>query len=204
MTRPAPLLRTERLVLRLPEPADVASIVRYYTRNAEHFAPTDPPRPSAFLTPGFWHDQVRQARREYEADMTLRLLLFRRPPGHDRGETEVLGTANFTQIVRGPLQACYLGYGLDRQAEGQGLMTEGLACAIRHVFAPQEPTAGNEPRGLGLHRIMANHLPDNARSAGVLQRLGFTVEGVAREYLFIRGEWRDHVLNSLVNREWRG
>jgi ribosomal-protein-alanine N-acetyltransferase len=193
MSRPAPLLKTDRLVLRLPEPADVPAIVRYYSRNAEHFAPTDPPRPTAFLTPTFWYDQVRQARREQEAEMTLRLVLFRRMPGQDRGETEVVGTANFTQIVRGPLQACYLGYGLDRQAEGQGLMTEGLQAAIAHVFGT-----------LGLHRIMANHLPDNARSAAVLQRLGFTVEGVAREYLFIRGAWRDHVLTSRVNPDWRG
>ncbi|MBC7910537.1 MAG: alanine acetyltransferase, partial [Pyrinomonadaceae bacterium] len=28
---------------------------------------------------------------------------------------------------------------------------------------------------------------------------GFTVEGYARDYLLIDGEWRDHVLTSLTN-----
>ncbi len=193
MTRPPPLLVTERVVLRLAEPSDVAAIVHYYTRNIEHFAPTDVPRPVEFLTPGYWLDQVRRSRREHAEGSSLRLLMFRRVAGQRRGEPEVLGTANFTQFVRGPLQACYLGYGLDGTAQGQGFMTEGLQAAIGYVFA-----------ALDLHRVMANHLPDNGRSAKVLNRLGFQVDGLARQYLFIDGAWRDHVLNSLVNANWRG
>ena len=50
-----------------------------------------------------------------------------------------------------------------------------------------------------MHRIMANHRPENERSARLLQRLGFTREGLARDYLYIDGAWRDHVLTSLVN-----
>lgn len=193
MTRPLPLLVTERVVLRLAEPEDVPAIVHYYTRNTKHFAATDPQRPVGFLTPAYWFDQVRRSRREHAEGLSLRLLMFRRVAGQRRGETEVLGTANFTQIVRGPLQACYLGYGLDGAAESQGYMTEGLRAAVGYVFAT-----------LDLHRVMANHLPENARSAKVLNRLGFQVDGLARDYLFIGGAWRDHVLNSLVNANWRG
>lgn len=46
---------------------------------------------------------------------------------------------------------------------------------------------------------MANYMPANARSAAVLQRLGFTIEGTARDYLFLAGAWQDHVLTSLTN-----
>ena len=59
---------------------------------------------------------------------------------------------------------------------------------------------------LGLHRIMANHMPDNERSAGLLKSLGFEREGYAREYLYINGRWEDHVLNALINPDpgrWR-
>jgi ribosomal-protein-alanine N-acetyltransferase len=31
-----------------------------------------------------------------------------------------------------------------------------------------------------------------------LQRLGFRVEGLARNYLYINGAWRDHVLTALT------
>lgn len=51
---------------------------------------------------------------------------------------------------------------------------------------------------LKLHRVMANHMPGNERSAGLLKSLGFEIEGYAKEYLLIDGKWEDHVLNSLL------
>jgi ribosomal-protein-alanine N-acetyltransferase len=101
---------------------------------------------------------------------------------------DLVGTINLTQIARGPFQACYLGFGLDERAVGRGLMQEALEVTV--AFAFQE---------LALHRVMANHLPENLRSARVLRRLGFCVEGYARDYLYIAGAWRDHVLTSLTN-----
>ena len=38
---------------------------------------------------------------------------------------------------------------------------------------------------------------------GLLRRLGFVVEGYARDYLFLNGQWRDHVMTSLTNPDWR-
>jgi ribosomal-protein-alanine N-acetyltransferase len=99
----------------------------------------------------------------------------------------VVGTVSFTNIRRGPLQACELGYGLDFRYQGRGLMTEALRAACTYAF-----------NAMGLHRIQANHLPENLRSAAVLRRLGFVVEGYARDYLLINGHWRDHVLTALV------
>ena len=32
-----------------------------------------------------------------------------------------------------------------------------------------------------------------------LRRLGFVVQGYARDYLHIDGEWRDHILTALTN-----
>jgi len=52
---------------------------------------------------------------------------------------------------------------------------------------------------LRLHRIMANYRPENERSARLLERLGFVREGIARDYLFVDGAWRDHVLTSLTH-----
>ena len=37
----------------------------------------------------------------------------------------------------------------------------------------------------------------------MLERLGFTREGYARDYLFINGAWRDHVMTSLVSTRWK-
>jgi ribosomal-protein-alanine N-acetyltransferase len=81
-----------------------------------------------------------------------------------------------------------LGFSIGGRYEGRGLMGEALGAAIEHVF--------NEYR---LHRIMANHRPENLRSGNLLARLGFEREGLARAYLKINGEWADHVLTSRIN-----
>jgi ribosomal-protein-alanine N-acetyltransferase len=184
--RPLPHLRTERLHLRLGTEADLPAILRHFRDNSQFFEATDPPRPPGFLTEAFWRMQLHGGLQEFLADLSVRFFLF------DQDDQTVLGTANFTQFMRGPFQACYLGYGLAQDRQGQGLMTEGLTAAIRYVFDD-----------LVLHRIMANHLPDNHRSARVLERLGFVIEGRAKDYIRIGDEWRDHVLTSLVNPEWR-
>ena len=74
----------------------------------------------------------------------------------------------------------------------QWLMTEAVAAAIRYAF-----------EDLRLHRVKAAYLPTNERSGRLLRRLGFVVEGYARDYLLIQGRWQDQVLVALINPDWR-
>jgi ribosomal-protein-alanine N-acetyltransferase len=50
---------------------------------------------------------------------------------------------------------------------------------------------------------MATYQPANERSGKLLKNLGFVVEGYARDYLRINGQWRDHILTGLTNQNWR-
>lgn len=102
----------------------------------------------------------------------------------------MIAAIGFSNFIRGAFQACYLGYSVDKGHEGQGYMREALQASITYVFDE-----------LQLHRIMANYMPVNRRSGGLLRRLGFVVEGYARDYLQINGNWEDHVLTSLTNPE---
>lgn len=179
-------IKTDRLALRMADESDISSIIAYFQKNRAHFAPTDPAMPEGFYTEPFWRERVEKSRLEFQSESSLRLFLF---PGESK---QVIGTVNFTQMFRGPFQACYVGYGIDLEHQGRGLMYEALVAAIQFVF-----------RDLNFHRIMANHLSENERSAHLLKRLGFTVEGLARNYLLINGAWRDHVLNSLHNPDWK-
>ena len=72
------------------------------------------------------------------------------------------------------------------------MMREALTEAIRYVCDE-----------LRMHRIMANYMPRNDRSGRLLERLGFVVEGRAKEYLRINGVWEEHVLTSYTNRAWK-
>ncbi len=113
--------------------------------------------------------------------------------GTDESESQVIATCSVSNIVRGVFQSCHMGYSVGQDFEGQGVMRELAEHAIAYVFAE-----------LKLHRIIANHMPANKRSEALLQRLGFEREGYAKLFLQIDGEWEDHVLNSLINRNYVG
>ncbi len=180
------ILTGERVLLRLASPLDVPAILAYLRRNRRHLQPWTPNAPRALFTQAHWRRQITLNRRDARAGRSLRLFLFERP----RPE-RVIGTLTLDNFVRGPFQACHLGYALDARSQGRGLMTEALQLALAHAFGE-----------LNLHRVMANYLPRNRRSARVLRRLGFRIEGRAKKYLRIAGRWEDHVLTSKVNRKW--
>ena len=164
-------------------PGHAPLIADFFRRNDAHLKPWDPPRPDGIFSTGFWAAECERAVDDYRDGAVARWLML----AHD-DETTVIGRINFTQIVRGPFQSCMLGYAIDRQFEGQGLMREALEAAIIHAFDV-----------LRLHRIQANYLPRNARSGRLLGRIGFATEGLARNYLFIDGAWRDHVISARLN-----
>lgn len=186
LSEPSPvLLTTDRLHLAML-PSDAAGrVLAYHQVNEEHLGPVTPARPPTFFTLMYWRTRLAQDREDFRHDVGLRLFLL--PREQPLSSAPVVGTVSFTNIRRGPLQACELGYGLDFRYQGKGLMTEALRAACAYAFS-----------AMGLHRIQANHLPENLRSAAVLRRLGFVVEGYARDYLLINGHWRDHILTALV------
>jgi ribosomal-protein-alanine N-acetyltransferase len=71
-------------------------------------------------------------------------------------------------------------------------MTEALQVLLPYAFDR-----------IGLHRVEAACLPQNAASRGLLLKLGFVEEGYARRYLRINGSWQDHVLYGLLKEELR-
>lgn len=113
--------------------------------------------------------------------------------GISDSESQVIATCSISNIVHGVFQSCHLGYSVDKSFEGQGRMRELVQYTIDYVWAE-----------LKLHRIIANHMPENKRSKALLKRLGFEREGYAKRFLQIDGEWEDHVLNSLINKKYSG
>ena len=180
-----PELETPRLALRLARPGMEAALVRFLEENFPgHLERWSPPPAPAFFTNGFWAERLAIAVEEFNADRAVRFVL--QPKGPVTGP--VLGTVNYTNIVRGAFHACHLGYQIARDHEGRGLMAEALLATNAFMFD-----------AMRMHRLMANYRPENARSGRLLERLGFTREGVAKDYLYIDGAWRDHVLTSLTH-----
>ena len=183
MALSGPVLTGDRVRMSLASVADAEALLSFHKRNRDHLKPWSPPSPADFLTLGYWRRWTLAARSLFDQDRAVRLVIRARraPTG------PLVGQINFSNILRGSFQAATVGYHVDLSMQGRGLMTEAMRLAIDYAQGP-----------LRLHRIMANYLPDNGRSARLLQRLGFEIEGYAREYLFIDDAWRDHVLAALV------
>lgn len=182
-----PLLLTARLRLVAPDEQLAPALLDFHERNRAHLAPWDPPTDLSFFTEAEQARRLREGAGAFAAGTGYRWLL--QPIGDT---SRVIGSINFSNIVRGAFQSCNLGYALDQAFEGQALMTEALRCAIGEVFSPH----------VNLHRIQAAYRPENWRSAEVLKRLGFHDEGLCNDYLFIDGLWRVHRLTALLNRHF--
>ncbi|MDV2991773.1 MAG: [Ribosomal protein S5]-alanine N-acetyltransferase [Chroococcidiopsis sp. SAG 2025] len=104
---------------------------------------------------------------------------------------KIIGVANFSQIFYRAFQNVYLGYYIDVDFAGQGLMSEGVRLAINYAFDT-----------LNLHRVETNIQPENRASINLVKRLDFTKEGFSRRYLKINGEWRDHERWALTVEDW--
>ena len=174
-------MQTARGVIRLLEPADAPKLLQYRRENREHLAPWEPSREADYYTLEQCRSAAIDACEGAERDRGYPLLLL------DADEQVIRGSMTLSNVVRGPFQACLLGYGIGARWQGRGLMHEALEGTLAWAFG-----------ALDLHRVMANYLPRNERSARLLARLGFEREGYARAYLKIAGQWEDHVLTAKI------
>jgi ribosomal-protein-alanine N-acetyltransferase len=178
-------IETERLLLRILEPEEPDLIVDYINENREHLAPWEPLRSENYYTDdSVWHQELKNRQNQFYTGQGVRLaIFFKHSP-----EGPVIGVCNFTDIMRGVFQSCFLGYSVHHRYQGQGIMFEALDAAVNFMF-----------EHFKIHRIMANYIPRNDRSGKLLRKLGFTVEGYARDYLKIAGKWEDHILTAKIN-----
>ena len=186
---PAPaarrLLQTERLRLRAPadDPALAAAVVDYLQCNQAHLAPWDPPRAPDAGQPTQVRSQLATGATAFAAGLAWRWWLTAAgQPG------QVIGSVQLSAITRGAFHCGSLGYSIAASHQGQGLMHEAVQAVINEAFSPRA----------NLHRIQASVRPENQRSVALLKRLGFAQIGLARNYLFIDGDWRDHLLFELT------
>lgn len=180
------VITTSRTIISSVVPDDALSFRDYYLRNSEHLKPWEPPRPTGFHSEEAWFDRAKQFTSEVQQERAYRYV------ARIQGKNDLVAVVNFNNIVRGAFQACHLGYSVDAEQQGNGVMYEILFSLIPHVFEQAN-----------LHRIMANYIPENTRSGRLLERLGFEKEGYAKDYLFIGDGWKDHILTALINPHYK-
>ncbi|NIJ14516.1 RimJ/RimL family protein N-acetyltransferase [Saccharomonospora amisosensis] len=97
----------------------------------------------------------------------------------------------FARLAFAGVQAAKLGYAIAHDHQRRGYATDAVRTMLDFAFGP-----------LGRHRVSAAIGPENAASLAVVERVGFTREGVLRDHVFTNGAWRDSVLFSILADEW--
>ena len=106
------------------------------------------------------------------------------------GEKKMIGTCGFTTLDFNH-NCAEIGYVLNPKYWGQGIAAE----AVRRVmdFGFME---------LNIHRIEAKYIIGNDSSRRVMEKCGMRFEGVRRSSMFIKGDYRDIGVCSILYDEY--
>lgn len=101
----------------------------------------------------------------------------------------IVGYVNLNNVLRGPYQSAKLGFAVFGMFTRLGIATVCLQKIARYAF-----------EDLDLHRLEADIRPQNQNSRKIVKRLGFTYEGMSKDFIKIDGEWRDHERWSITRK----
>ncbi|MGH9553692.1 MAG: hypothetical protein ACRD3W_30205, partial [Terriglobales bacterium] len=106
------------MLLKLPEPQDAQAPLRYYSKNREHLADSNPAYAPDFFEEHYWERQLNLNIAEYHNGLGARFFVYER--AGDTLGPDIIGSVSLGNIVRKAGQFCFLGYGLDRDKQGCG------------------------------------------------------------------------------------
>jgi len=106
-----------------------------------------------------------------------------------KGGKGSIGTAGFTNFQKN--HRANLGYDLHPDYWNKGYITEALSAILFLGF-----------EDIGINRIEAEVIPGNIASEKVLEKLGFTKEGVLREWMYWNGDHYDIAMFSLLKKNF--
>jgi ribosomal-protein-alanine N-acetyltransferase len=175
-------LMGQKVYLRFLQDEDVGPLVELHRRNREFWQGYTPLRTEEFYTEEYQLNRIQTSLEKMEKDEQYTFGLFL------VGTDQLIGIIELTEVVRGPLQSCWLGYYVDRSHNGRGYTTEAVRLVVDYAFEV-----------LKLHRMEAGVMPQNIGSIRVLEKAGFHKEGLSKQNVKINGKWEDHLHFAIVN-----
>ena len=154
---------------------DAAAVARLYAAEREFLAPFEPTRSDAFFTEDGQRKQIEHVVALRGVSAAERFLILE--------DGELAGIMGVSNIVLGAFRSANIGYFVAQARNGRGIATRAIGRVVEWAFEDVE-----------LNRLEAGTLVDNLASQKALERNGFERIGLARRYLHIGGDWRDHIL----------
>lgn len=177
-------LRDRELVLRPLQRRDRAAYDALRRRNAAWLRPWDATDPEHGRVQPPFATLRRWGERQARAGTMLPLGIV--VDGRLRGQITA------APILYGPQRCATLGYWIDRESAGRGIVPRAAALVIDHLFAE-----------MGIHRVEVTVRPENAASLRVVEKLHLRAEGLRRSAIHVDGAWRDHLVFAITAEEIR-
>jgi [ribosomal protein S5]-alanine N-acetyltransferase len=173
--------RSPMTVIRPLRLDDAQALSELYAANRAWLRPSEPERSADFYTLAGQRARAAEAIDGARTDRLYRFVIL----GSD---DEIAGLIALENIVRSAAQSATVGYWVAESRAGHGLATRALAAAVAEAFD-----------NLDLHRVQAPTVVGNRASQRVLTKNQFELIGCARDYLYVGGAWRDHLLFQRVS-----
>ena len=156
-------------------PGDAEEVLGYHLRNREFLRIFEPARDESFYTLDSQNRTLVEGYKQFLNGNGVNFGIFK--------NDKLIGKIRISNIVMGVFKNAFIGYSMDEKEQGKGYMKEAVKLVVAYAFEELE-----------LHRIEATTLIDNAKSQRVLRNCGFKELGISERYLYINGEWRDHMV----------
>ncbi|MPQ29882.1 N-acetyltransferase [Clostridium estertheticum] len=168
-------IKGRNISIRALTPGDAQEVLGFHLRNRKYLSCFEPVRDETFYT---LENQKRTLTEGYKQ--------FLNGSGVNFGiykAKKLIGKIRISNIVIGVFKNAFIGYSMDEEEQNKGYMKEAVKLAVTYAFEELE-----------LHRVEASTLINNEKSQRVLKNCGFKELGISEKYLYINGEWRDHMV----------
>lgn len=177
-----PAIETERLVLREVTKNDAESLLAYLSdQQVTRHMGLDP-----FVSAEDALDEIEWYQSIFANGTGMRWGIT------IKGEDHVIGSCGFLNRTQKHNRS-EIGFELSREHWGKGIAAEALSAVIEYGFSE-----------LKLNRIEALIEPANSPSQKLVEKNGFTKEGLLRDYEYTQGKYDDLYMYSLLKREFDG
>ena len=179
------LLEGNSCYLRILTEEDASIFTQLLIANKEYWSIFEPRHEGSYFTVAVQREKIRESlyqmrdRREYNFGI------------FDAASSKLIGHISLYGLKRLPFSSGFVGYSIDELETGKGFGTEAVSLVTNFAFSK-----------LALHRVEAYVSPRNVGSIKVLEKSGYSREGLLRKLLYINGVWEDHFMYAFVEDEF--
>lgn len=176
----------ERLILKPLMPKDAKAVTKLVTDNRDYWSIYEPHHIESYYTIYTQYNKLVESARLRSLNLEYFFGIY------DKESGQLVGQISLYSIKQLPFLSCFIGYAMDQHYVGKGIVSEAISLMVQFAF-----------KQIKLNRVEAYVSPRNVASVRVLEKNGFTKEGLLKQLLYINGRWEDHYLYAITFEQYK-